>query len=247
MNHDSTNAFTHGRDVQTALDLEEFREQMINDQGKLKPIFIISADGGSEKAPRYPKTLAVAVDRFREHDLDAHILYTNAPGYSAYSRVERRMAPLSKKLPGLVLPHDSCGTHLDDSGRTIDEELEKVNFEKGGNFLAEVFGNTVIDSHPVIAEFDKDDQISVCNVDEQWLARHVRQSQYVLQIIKCSDVTCCLEWRSNWLKVVTFRFLPAPYPLHQTMNGVIVPEPKNHIKMDEKKNPFTYLRIYVFN
>ena len=60
--------------------------------------------------------------------MDAHI-YTNSLGYSTYNRVERRMAPFSKELSGLVFPLDSCGTHLDDSGRTVDEELEKVNFQ----------------------------------------------------------------------------------------------------------------------
>ena len=82
------------------------------------------------------------------------------------------MAPLSKELSGLVLPHDSCGTHLDDSGRTVDKELEKVNFQKAGEVLAEVWGNNIIDSHPVIAEFVQDEEISADNVDEQWLAMH---------------------------------------------------------------------------
>ena len=53
---------------------------------------------------------------------------THAPGMSAYNYVERRMVPLSKALTGVVLDHDACGTHLDDSGRTIDVELKKENF-----------------------------------------------------------------------------------------------------------------------
>lgn len=58
---------------------------MMDERGDMKPIFIISTDRGSNEVPRYPNTLAVAVERFREHDLDAHIIYTNAAGYSAYN------------------------------------------------------------------------------------------------------------------------------------------------------------------
>lgn len=56
----------------------------------VKLIFFIASDGGTDKNPRYPNTRDVAVDRFLEHDLDVHILYTNAPGYSAYNRVNLR-------------------------------------------------------------------------------------------------------------------------------------------------------------
>ena len=57
---------------------------------------------------------------------------THAPGMSAYNYVERRMAPLSKELDGVVLDHDACGTYLDGSGCTIDVELEKENVRIAG-------------------------------------------------------------------------------------------------------------------
>ena len=44
--------------------------------------------------------------------------------------VERRMAPLSHDLAGVVLPHDTYGTHLNDRNETIDKELEVKNFSK---------------------------------------------------------------------------------------------------------------------
>lgn len=71
------------------------------------------------------------------------------------------MAPLSRELAGLVLPHESCGSHLDNNGRTIDDDLEKKNFQKAGEVLAEVWQKTVIDSHPVIAEFVQNEEVSV--------------------------------------------------------------------------------------
>ena len=52
-------------------------------------------------------------------------VFCNAPGFSAYNRVERRMAPLSKDAAGIVLPFDKFGTHLNSSNKTIDEDLER--------------------------------------------------------------------------------------------------------------------------
>lgn len=54
---------------------------------------------------------------------------TNAPGRSAFNRVERRMAPLSKELSGVILEHDHYGSHLDNQGRTVDVDKELKNFE----------------------------------------------------------------------------------------------------------------------
>ena len=50
---------------------------------------------------------------------------THAPGLSACNDIEKRLAPLSKALAGLVIPHDSCGSYLNPSGETIDLEPEK--------------------------------------------------------------------------------------------------------------------------
>ena len=127
------------------------------------------------------------MSRFRQYDLDAHILYTNAPGYSAYNRVERRMAPLSKELSGLVLLHDACGAHLDESGTTIDTDLERENFKKAGQVLADVWSGIVIDSFSAHAEFVENAEVSVEYPDENWVVNHVRQSQYVLQIVRCNE------------------------------------------------------------
>ena len=52
----------------------------------------------------------------------------NASGLSAFNPGERRMAPLSRLLTGVLLRHDIHGTHLDSSGKTIDLALEIRNF-----------------------------------------------------------------------------------------------------------------------
>ena len=42
------------------------------------------------------------------------------------------MAPLSKVLVGVLLSHDTFGTHLGLQRRTTDVELEKQNFKAAG-------------------------------------------------------------------------------------------------------------------
>ena len=48
------------------------------------------------------------------------------------------MVPLSKDLAGIVLPHDSFGTHLDENGKTIVDVKEMENFRKAGETLSEI-------------------------------------------------------------------------------------------------------------
>ena len=95
--------------------------------------------------------VASSIDIFKIHDLDALFVLAHAPGQSAFNAVERRMAPLSHDLSGLILLHDYFGTHLDANGNTTDFALEKENFKKAGEVFAEVWSGTVIDSYPVVA------------------------------------------------------------------------------------------------
>ncbi|KAG5864171.1 hypothetical protein JTB14_028084 [Gonioctena quinquepunctata] len=137
--HSSSTANTHAQDFETLLELEEFRPLAKTDHGLVKPVVIMTVDGGPDENPRYQKVIVFAIQHFKRHDLDALFLATNAPGRSAYNRVERRMAPLSRELAGLILAHDHFGSHLDDRGVTINEHLERSNFEFAGNVLAEVW------------------------------------------------------------------------------------------------------------
>ncbi len=76
-----------------------------------------------------------------------------SPGQSAYNIVERRMAPLSHDLAGIILPHDHFGSHLSESGVTINIDLEKLNFRKAGQILAETWNQTTMDGFPCVAEY----------------------------------------------------------------------------------------------
>ena len=109
--------------------------------------------------------------------LDVYLTGTNAPHYSAYNRVEHRMAPLSRELAGLVLPQDHYGTHLDGSGKTKDAEKEKLNFAKAGTTLAEVWSQLTIDNHDVVAKYiDPTEAAAIIpnEPDARWVANHVR-------------------------------------------------------------------------
>ena len=137
--HDSSTAETHVQDLDQLFsgDNEEFA-QHTHFNGYVKPIVMWTSDGGPDENPRYPRTLAAAIRFFKRHNLDALFIATNAPGLSAFNRVERRMAPLSRALAGVILPHDHYGSHLDSQGQTTDKDLEKKNFQKAGDCLSEV-------------------------------------------------------------------------------------------------------------
>ena len=59
------------------------------------------------------------------------------------------MVPLFLDLSGLILPHDSFGSHLDGNRKTIDIDLEKRNLFKAAEVLSDVWSKTVINSHPI--------------------------------------------------------------------------------------------------
>ena len=106
------------------LPLDIFDESFKNNS-EAKPVMIVKVDGVLDENPRYTKTIECAIDYFLSLDLDAFFLATNAPGRSAFNRVERRMVKFSKEVSGVVLPHDNLGSHLNAKGETIDIELEK--------------------------------------------------------------------------------------------------------------------------
>ena len=182
---------------------------------------ILTVDGGPDENPRYQKTINCAIDYFSSYDLDAFFLATNAPGRSAFNRVERRMAKLSHELSGVVLDHQHFGTHLDSQKNTIDDELELKNFEHAGTVLAEIWSRMEINKHPTVAEFIScDASEELVQKSEEWKAEHVRESQYFLQIMKCCKPECCKPFRSSLLRTMGDRFLPSPLPVMQTPNGL---------------------------
>ena len=77
----------------------------------------METDGAVDQATRFPKTLSTAVDLFKDLKLDVFLHGVNASGLSTFNPVERRVAPLSHDLGGIILPHNSLGNHLDSAGK----------------------------------------------------------------------------------------------------------------------------------
>lgn len=136
------------------------------------------------------------------------------------------MAPLSRDLAGLILPHDSFGSHLNNSLKCIDVELEKRNFQKAGQVLSEVWSGTLIDGEPVLAQYVDPETVNPIphEPSEQWKTKHVRASQYLLQVVKCDDENCCSPRRSTISNVLPGRFLPSPVLFSTNQKGVFVAE-----------------------
>ena len=86
-------------------------------------------DDGPDEAPKNQQSLASLAKVFLKYSLNALLVFTHAPGSSAYNPVERRMVPLSKDTTGLILSFDTYGTHLNASNETNDIDLEKNNFK----------------------------------------------------------------------------------------------------------------------
>lgn len=137
--HSSSSAASHSRDLKCLVGLQNFEKLVKTEAGTIKPIIIIMVDGGPDENPRYSAVIACAIDRFKEWNLDGLFVATNAPGRSAFNRVERIMAPFSRSLSGVILSHNHEGNHLDSQMNTVDEDLEKKNFACAGKILADIW------------------------------------------------------------------------------------------------------------
>lgn len=223
--HSSSTAIAHGLDFERILHLPEF-DFITKNNTIVKPIIMFTVDGGPDENPRYPKVINVAIHHFLKHDVDALFIATNAPGRSAFNRVERRMAILSRELSGVILPHNHFGNHLDEKLRTNDHELEKQNFKFAGETLSQIWSSVIFDNFSTVAEFIEPDkseipQKNILSRNSEWFSKHVQTSQYCTQIIKCDDQNCCAKPRSSYFTVMNKkRFLPPPIPLIQTNIGI---------------------------
>ncbi|CAG9584279.1 unnamed protein product [Danaus chrysippus] len=223
--HASSTANTHAYDFQSLLSIPSFKPLMMTESNTVKPVIIIFVDGGPDENPRYRKVKNFAIEHFKKYNLDALFIATNAPGRSAFNRVERRMAPLSKRLAGIILPHEHFGSHLDDKGMTTDDDLEKRNFQHAGETLAEVWREMKIDNYDVSANYrqPEDSMQDPAEPNLAWYSVHVRESQYFLQVIKCADESCCSPPRSALKSVLADTFMPPPCPILQTPSKLVVP------------------------
>jgi len=232
--HDTSNAYTHGYDL---------KELFTSGALQKKPILLLETDGAQDEAPRYPKPMEVAIRLFKLLELDVLIHAVNASGLSAFNPCERRMAPLSHDISGVVLPHDTFGSHLNSKQETIDIDLEKKNFYAAADVLSEIWSNTVINNFKVHCKTVKEGHaLEPEEVDQEWVARHVQQLRYSLQIVKCGKANCCKPFATDWMRVFPQRFLPPPAVYKFGPRGLQPVEPEEYIKDPNKKYKFASLK-----
>ncbi len=71
-----------------------------------------------------------------------------------------------------------------------------------------------------------------------WCATHVFQTQYTIQIIRCTKPECCGPWRSNYIQVFPHRFLPPPVPFDRSSSGVRLGELESSIANIHPISPY---------
>ena len=107
--YDSSKADSHRVDLKKVL-LSDERYKMPD--GKVKPNLIMDTDGGPDWCCRFDGTQNNLIQISRDLDLDITVIGHHPAGCSPEGRQERRMAPLSQDLTGLVLIHNKFGTPL---------------------------------------------------------------------------------------------------------------------------------------
>ena len=91
--------------------------------------------------------------------------------------------------------------------------MKKKEIKAAGEILAEIWSESIINNHPVKAAYIDPQERSIDTPEsERWKRVHVQQSQYMLQIVKCNDQSCC-KLRTNYFTYFPERFLLPPVPL----------------------------------
>ena len=190
----------------------------------------METDDVQDEAPRYLKTLATVVDLFLHLNLDVLLHVVNAAGLSEFNPVKCRIAPCPHELAGLLLPYDHYGNYLHSFGKTIDIELEKMNFYKAAEVFSEVWSQAVIESYPVECNtVPIGNEYIPINPDCVWVSNCL-QSHYCLQIIKCCDIACCSPFETNWFIVFNKRFILFPVIYKYAEHGMDAVEPSAYFE-----------------
>ena len=221
LKHNNSTAFSHHEDLLRLVHL--FPDVFRAESGQMKHVMIKGTDGGPDENPRFEKNIFMGCKTFRDFDLDLYIEVTNAPGLSCFNKCERKMFHLSKELTGVLLPHDTYGSHLDNSGKTVDTELELKNFKAAGTTLCEIWKRLVIDGYPTVAEFIENpppDSIKSFVPTAAFRDQHIFESQYMTCYMKCDDVDCCDPFVTNVEFLFPHRRLPPLIPIKRDESGV---------------------------
>ena len=86
------------------------------------------------------------------------------------------------------------------------------NFQKAGELLCELWGNTVIDGHSAECIYRKPiaTPMKIDPLTAEWVENHCSISKYYLQIAKCEDRRSCKKPRCDTSKIIPEKFLKDP-------------------------------------
>ena len=132
------------------------------------------------------------------------------------------MFHLSKELTGVLLPHDTYGSHLDNGGKTVDTDLEIKNFKAAGTTLCQIWENLVIDGYKTVAEFIENppsELIKSFVPTAAFRERHVFETQYMTCYMKC-DEDCCEPFVTNVDLLFPHRRIPPVIPIKHDEGGI---------------------------
>lgn len=82
--HSSSTANTHSEDLETLLKLDNFQELAKTNLGTVKPVLILTVDGGPDENPMYSKVISFAIKHFQDYNLNALFIACNEPGKIIY-------------------------------------------------------------------------------------------------------------------------------------------------------------------
>ena len=94
---------------------------------------IMTIKGSPEDNPHYSRTICCAIDYFLTFDLDALYICTSPSESQINANIHKRIVPIAKDVANVILPYEHFGQHYDGNNDTIDESLEKSNYEKGNH------------------------------------------------------------------------------------------------------------------
>ena len=113
--------------------------------------------------------------------------------------------------------------------------MKKRNFVKAAEVLSDIWSTTVIDGHPVDSQaFPEGQEFLPPTPDAKWVADHVRQTRYTLQIVKCQNKACCEPFQADWLGVFPDCFMPFPGIYEYKSNGPVAVEPSVYVNNSKK-------------
>ena len=95
----------------------------------------------------------------------------------------------------------------------------------------------MIDGSATVAEYihPETDEAPVVQQDPEWYGKHVRESQYLLQIAKFDDSSCCKPRKSSLFPILNEGFLP-PLPISQG---------KHALEYGENEYRNTFLSVFA--